>query len=125
MTFEYKSNGGRNFHKVAQFADVSICAVMKNTNLLPVSIINDCIQRFPTLCHICPFVKGSNLTIDFTYPEEYCPNKKNIEEPIFVNMAFYPDGDYRISVNVKTADDEVGVAVVLYARVNLGDKNSF
>jgi hypothetical protein len=124
MTFEYKSNGGHNFHKVAQFADVDICALMKNTNLIPANIINDCVQRFPTLCHSCPFVKNSNLAIDYTYLKDFCPNR-NKKSPILANVGSFPDGDYRISISVKTVDDEVGVAVVLYAKINLGDKNSF
>ncbi|KAG5680157.1 hypothetical protein PVAND_009682 [Polypedilum vanderplanki] len=74
---EYKQQLSKNFNSLISLKDLDFCAVMKNPLFTSYNFFKDCKKLYPEICHECPFLANTKVTVNISVPVYDCPSGRN------------------------------------------------
>jgi hypothetical protein len=113
----------RNFNQLMKFDYPDACDLFKSGTAGPNFILNQCMQKYPQLCHKCPWTTGV-VTFNHTMPTDDCPKTNNTNMPVLTGF-HYPDGEYKITIDFYFNGGKFRHFLLFFVRINLGDKSEF
>jgi hypothetical protein len=127
----YRQPGSNNFNYLLGWRGLDVCSIFGNPLLSKIELVDWCFKELPQMCHKCPYKANEyvavNVSTSVGTSMGTCPVKNYTKKPLLtLGPRWWPDGDYRIDLNVyvNNRPDRVG-KLTYYYREKTGNNHFF